>query len=78
MLNESDLVALLNDVPGHHLYRGDVGTVAYVYEGGGVYEVEFVNAAGETVAVVTLPAEQLSRVELENVIFHVRELNRAA
>ena len=34
-----DVVALLADVPKHHLARGQVGTVVEILDGG--YEVEF-------------------------------------
>lgn len=37
-----------------HPAAGDVGTVVHAYSDDGAYEVEFVAAAGETVAVLTL------------------------
>lgn len=78
MHKETDLVALLHDLPEHSLHRGDVGTVAYVYEAapndsGQLYEVEFMNAAGETLAVVSLRENAIKAVELQNLMLHVRE-----
>lgn len=78
MYKETDLVALLHDLPEHHLRRGDVGTVAYVYESaanenGHLNEVEFMNAAGDTLAVVSLRENAIQAVELHNVVLHLRE-----
>ncbi|MBU1820130.1 MAG: DUF4926 domain-containing protein [Bacteroidetes bacterium] len=78
MYKETDLVALLHDLPEHHLHQGDVGTVAYVYESsptenGHLYEVEFMNAAGDTLAVVSLREKAIQAVELHNVVLHLRE-----
>lgn len=61
-MNESpkllDVVALMENLPGHGLVRGHVGTIVEVYEPG-VFEVEFSNNCGETYALATLRAEQL-------------------
>ncbi len=78
MHQETDLVALLKDLPDRDLHRGDVGTVAYVYDAAPgdpspLYEVEFMNAAGDTLAVVTLREEEVKAVELQNVMLHVSE-----
>jgi len=74
MYNESDLVAILKDIPDNKLVRGDVGTVAFVYDGGGLYEVEFVNAAGDTIAVITLEEAEICAVQLQSAILHVADL----
>lgn len=76
MIKETDLVALLHDLPEHDFHRGDVGTVAHVYaatrtDSSGLYEVEFINAAGDTLAVVTLREDEIKAVELQNVMLHV-------
>ncbi|WP_373511779.1 DUF4926 domain-containing protein [Persicitalea sp.] len=76
MHRELDLVALLHDLPEHNLHRGDVGTVAHVYEpvsgdSGDFHVVEFMNAAGDTLAVVSLRGEEVKAVELQNVMLHV-------
>ena len=74
MHKETDLVALLKDLPEHNLHRGDVGTVALVYEPvpgdtGDFYVVEFMNAAGDTLAVVSLRGEEVKAVKLQNAAF---------
>jgi len=40
-----------------------VGWVVMVHDGGAGYEVEFVTLAGETVSVVTVPAETVRPVQ---------------
>lgn len=78
MHKETDLVSLLTDLPEHNLHRGDVGTVALVCDPvpgneGDFYVVEFMNAAGDTLAVLPLRGEELKAVELQNVMLHVSE-----
>ena len=48
-----DNVILDKDLPEHGLRRGDLGVLVHQYEPE-VFEVEFVTAAGETHAMVTL------------------------
>ena len=72
------MIALLHDLPEHYLRRGDVGTVAYVNrsdpnENGHLYELEFMNAARDTLAVVSLRENEIQAVELQNVVLHLRE-----
>jgi hypothetical protein len=78
MHKELDLVALTNDLQEYHLHRGDVGTVVHVYEAtptdsSGLYEVEFMNVAGDTLAVATLREDEVKAVELQNVMLHFNE-----
>ncbi len=70
MIRELDLVALTHDIEGEHLEAGDVGTVVAVYSDSKGYEVEFVTFSGDTVAVVTLPADSIRSL-------HSRELAHA-
>jgi len=58
MIRELDTVVLTTDLPAHGLKRGDVGTIVLLHDGGG-YEVEFMTLDGETVAVVSLTADQV-------------------
>jgi hypothetical protein len=58
-MNELELVVLKRDIPEHGLTRGDVGTVVHVYGHGAAYEVEFLLGSGETVAVLTLEADDV-------------------
>ena len=60
----TDVVALLRDVPSHGLRRGQVGTVVERYRSGR-FEVEFADADGQTVAMVTLPGTALLRLSYE-------------
>ena len=53
-----DTVALLEDIPTLNLYRGQVGTIVEEYELD-VFEVEFVDAKGQTYALETLEASRL-------------------
>ena len=55
------VVALLDDLPGEGLVRGQVGTVVESWAPG-VYEVEFCDDEGKTYAMVALKAEQLMRL----------------
>jgi len=63
-----DVVALLTDVPGHSLLRGQVGTVVELLDG--AYEVEFSDDEGKTYAELTLQSDQL-------LILHHRPLRAA-
>ena len=62
MLKELDSAVLTVDLPEHGLSAGDVGTVVLVHGNEG-YEVEFVTLEGETLAIVSVRAEQLRSVE---------------
>jgi hypothetical protein len=61
-MNELDLVVLRRDVPSERLKAGDVGTVVLEHGADAGFEVEFVTFTGDTVAVVTIPAEDLRPV----------------
>jgi len=65
-----DTVVLNRDLPGHGLRAGDLGAVVELYEPDGV-EVEFVQASGQTKALVTLKPTDLRSVA-ENDILAVR------
>lgn len=78
MIQELDLVALLPDRPALGLSRGDVGTVVHIYGSGDLYEVEFTNAKGDTVAVETLNADEIRPVDLNRVRLHYNDLERVA
>jgi uncharacterized protein DUF4926 len=58
MIRELDSVVLTCDLPEYGLKHGDVGTVVLEHLGRG-YEVEFITLDGETVAVLSLGADQL-------------------
>lgn len=77
MIEELDLVALLIDLPALGLRRGDVGTIVHIYGSGTSYEVEFINAKGDTVGVETLTAVQVRPVDLGRVMLHYSDLENA-
>ena len=59
MIQELDDVILTCDLPKQGLARGDIGTVVLLHEKGKGYEVEFTTLDGETIAIVTLSADQV-------------------
>lgn len=62
MIEELDDVILLCDLAEHGLSAGDIGTAILVHRGHKGYEVEFTSRDGETIAVVTLMANQVRPV----------------
>ena len=53
-----DTVALLKSIPGKKLEKGQVGTVVEILDKG-VYEVEFCDNKGQTLAMIALQSEDL-------------------
>jgi hypothetical protein len=60
-LNLLSVVALLEDIPGTSLGRGQVGTVVEILAPG-AYEVGFSDDSGQTYALIALRADQLIRL----------------
>ena len=73
MIQELDTVVLTRDIPAEKLREGDLGAVVFVHQNGAAYEVEFVTLDGETLAVVTLPADAV-RATSGREIPHAREV----
>jgi hypothetical protein len=73
MFHELDTVVLSRDLPEHGLERGDIGAVVHCYPGGTAFEVEFVNAGGDTVALLTLGTADI-RLMAPAEILHARQL----
>jgi hypothetical protein len=73
MIEELDDVILTCDLTAHGLARGDIGTVVLIHQGGKGFEVEFTALDGETVAIVTLTANQVRPCKPRE-IAHVRDL----
>ncbi len=71
MIKDLDPVVLTQSLPNEGLEEGDVGWVVMVHAGGAGYEVEFVTLAGETISVVTVPAEAVRPVRAKE-IAHAR------
>ncbi|MFI6236969.1 DUF4926 domain-containing protein [Micromonospora sp. NPDC050784] len=62
MLELYDVVELREAIPGEQLPAGAVGTVVHVFDSPSTaYEVEFADADGRTIAMVTLRADQVIR-----------------
>lgn len=76
MIKEHDMVVLTRDLPSEALAAGDLGTVVHCYADSRAYEVEFVTGQGETLAVLTLRAEDI-RLMNKQEILHARNLAAA-
>lgn len=76
MIHELQSIVLLTDLDEHGLKAGDIGTVVLVHDDRAGFEVEFITLDGETVAVVTLFADQVRPIA-EREIAHVRPLEPA-
>lgn len=62
MFKEYELVKLTKDIPSVRLKAGARGTIVMVYpDYPGVYEVEFLDPDGRTLALLTLQEEDLER-----------------
>ena len=73
MIEDLDDVILTCDLPEHRRTRGDIGTVVLIHQGGQGFEVEFTTLDGETLAIVTLMADQVRPCKPRE-IAHVRDL----
>jgi Domain of unknown function (DUF4926) len=73
VIKDLDIVVLTRELPENRLTAGDVGTVVLEHAGGRGFEVEFASLTGETIAVVTVPADALRPVTSDE-IAHVRHV----
>ncbi len=71
-LQELELAVLRQDLPVHGLIAGDIGTVVFVHADGAAYEVEFMTADGNTLAVETLLPEQVEPMSGQYIL-HARK-----
>ena len=71
MIRKLDSVILLKDCPDHGLMKGDMGAVVMVHGDGKAFEVELVALAGDTLGVLTLPADEV-RPRSARDMLHVR------
>jgi phage terminase large subunit-like protein len=65
---ELDRVVLTRDLPAEKLRAGDVGIVVHAYADGSAVEVEVFSLTGATLAVATIPADSLRRVDARDVV----------
>lgn len=77
MIKETDIVALTRGIPDYKLKIGDIGTVVHRYKEERAFEVEFVNAEGGTIAVLTLNKDSLRPITGKEIL-HVRSLELIA
>lgn len=70
--DELETVALMHDIKQYGLKEGDLGTVVHTYHDEEAFEIEFVTAAGKTLALLTLTATDI-RSLAQKEILHVRE-----
>jgi len=77
MIHELDSVVLNYDIEEYGLKQGDIGAVVYCYKDGLAFEVEFVTANGETIAVLTLKRDVIRPLSSREIL-HVRELMAAS
>ena len=73
MVRELDTVVLTHDIAEHALKRGDVGAVVHGYPDENAFEVEFVTAESNTVALLTLDSADIRPMKGSEIL-HVREL----
>ena len=73
MIRELDTVVLTHDLAEKGLQQGDLGAVVHCHPQSQAYEVEFVTAEGETVALLTLTPKDIRPVQSRDML-HVREL----
>jgi hypothetical protein len=62
MFKVLDNIILNKNLPEHKLKKGDLGTIVFVYEKGKAYEVEFNTFEGKTLAVLTLEADFIRKI----------------
>lgn len=75
-MKESDVVTLKAAFGG--LKKGTVGTIVLEYDGS-CYEVEFIDDAGDTIAVLTTPSNVLQLAEQDDIakLYRGRSLKEA-
>lgn len=76
MFDELDTIVLAQDFEKYGLKKGDIGAVVHVYKKSKAVEVEFVNADGKTIALLTLTSNDIRSIA-SNEILHVRGFNTA-
>lgn len=74
MIKAFDVVALTEPLPEEGLEAGDTGTVVEMYGDAEGFDIEFFNALGDTVAVVTVRASQVRPLSSSD-MHHVRVLS---
>jgi hypothetical protein len=73
MIRELDTVVLTHDIEEYGLRAGDIRAVVLSHSGGEAFEVEFVTGEGQTVAVLTLRAQEVRPMQAQEIL-HAREI----
>ena len=73
MIEELSEIVLTTDIDAHGLRAGDIGTVVMVHDSGAAFDVEFTTLVGDTLAVLTLEADQVRTIDSSE-IAHVRKV----
>ncbi len=60
-----DVIALIEDIPEHHLRRGQVGTIVEIFEGGKAFEVEFSDQTGRTYESIGIEPSKMMVLQYE-------------
>ena len=76
MFEELNTVVLARNIEKYGLKKGDIGVVVHIYNEGKALEVEFVDAEGKTVALLTLTTADVRSIK-RNEILHVRGFSTA-
>ena len=76
MFEELDTVVLARDIEKYGLKKGDIGAVVNIYKNNRAMEVEFVNAEGKTVALLTLTTDDIRPIKRDEIL-HVRGFSAA-
>jgi len=71
-IRELDIVVLRKDINKYGLAKGDVGTVVHVHGKGEAFMVEFIEASGYTIAVLTLKPKDIRPMKKREIL-HARE-----
>lgn len=61
-IQELDCVTLSHDLPAHRLKQGQRGAVVHRYQDGNAFEVEFLDAEGDTIALLTLTTADIRKL----------------
>jgi Domain of unknown function (DUF4926) len=67
LFQELDAVALTRDIREQGLKQGDIGAVVHCYADGIAFEVEFVNAAGDSLALLTLTKRDIQPINSDSI-----------
>lgn len=62
-----DLVYLTEDIATPPLRKGTAGTIVHIYKPDRLFEVEFLNADGDTIGLITVEKNQVSKLNANEI-----------